>query len=347
MTRHRPGILVIRRDNIGDLVCTTPLIDALRSHFPDAYLAALANSYNAGVLRGNPALNAVFAYTKLKHRPPGQGTFAALWQRLRLIRELRRLRFDFVILAKSGFDAHGLRFARQIGARRIVGFSDPQRPESSAINLHVPSPAGPLQHEVEVLFRLLEPLGFTAVPGPLRVFPEAVRAAAFRRRLGSVADCRWIALHISAREAPRQWAAEKFIALIERLRNRTDLGFVLLWSPGPQDDPRHPGDDGKARKILDAQSCPRLVALPTGELDDLVAALSVCDLFVGSDGGALHIAAGLGKPVAGLFENTEYKTKHWYPWQVPHEVIVAETFAVGDIAVDQVAAAIERLLKTI
>jgi len=26
----RPRILVIRRDNIGDLVCTTPLIAALR-----------------------------------------------------------------------------------------------------------------------------------------------------------------------------------------------------------------------------------------------------------------------------------------------------------------------------
>lgn len=40
-------ILIIRRDNIGDLICTTPLFEAIRQHYPDAYLAALVNSYNA------------------------------------------------------------------------------------------------------------------------------------------------------------------------------------------------------------------------------------------------------------------------------------------------------------
>ena len=34
-----PKILVIRRDNIGDLVCTTPLISALRRRFPEAEAA--------------------------------------------------------------------------------------------------------------------------------------------------------------------------------------------------------------------------------------------------------------------------------------------------------------------
>ena len=44
-------VLIIRRDNIGDLVCTTPLFSALREALPNAYLAALVNSYNAEALR--------------------------------------------------------------------------------------------------------------------------------------------------------------------------------------------------------------------------------------------------------------------------------------------------------
>jgi len=39
---RRPRILVIRRDNIGDLVCTTPLLAALRTRrtgVTDAMLA--------------------------------------------------------------------------------------------------------------------------------------------------------------------------------------------------------------------------------------------------------------------------------------------------------------------
>ena len=34
-------ILVVRRDNIGDLVCTTPLFAALRRQYPQAWLGAL------------------------------------------------------------------------------------------------------------------------------------------------------------------------------------------------------------------------------------------------------------------------------------------------------------------
>ena len=65
----RERILIVRRDNIGDLVLTTPLIAALRAKKPDAWIGFLANSYNAPVLSGNPHLDAVFAYDKAKHRP--------------------------------------------------------------------------------------------------------------------------------------------------------------------------------------------------------------------------------------------------------------------------------------
>jgi heptosyltransferase-3 len=65
-------ILVIRRDNIGDLVCTTPLISALRRRHPRAHIAALVNTYNRQVLEGHPDLDAVYAYAKAKHRLPGQ-----------------------------------------------------------------------------------------------------------------------------------------------------------------------------------------------------------------------------------------------------------------------------------
>ena len=41
---QEPKILIVRRDNIGDLICTTPLISALRRRYPRAHLAALANT---------------------------------------------------------------------------------------------------------------------------------------------------------------------------------------------------------------------------------------------------------------------------------------------------------------
>ena len=55
-------ILVVRRDNIGDLVCTTPLIRALRQRYPDARIDALVNSYNLPVVAHNPDLDNAYAY---------------------------------------------------------------------------------------------------------------------------------------------------------------------------------------------------------------------------------------------------------------------------------------------
>jgi ADP-heptose:LPS heptosyltransferase len=85
-----------------------------------------------------------------------------------------------------------------------------------------------------------------------------------------------------------------------------------LWAPGPADDPRHPGDDARAAAIAaGAGADVALVPAKTESLEDLVAVLSLCEAFIGPDGGAMHIAAGLKLPVLALFENLPYKKRHW------------------------------------
>ncbi|HVJ13448.1 MAG TPA: glycosyltransferase family 9 protein, partial [Burkholderiales bacterium] len=233
-------ILVIRRDNIGDLVCTTPLFTALRKRYPDGHLAALVNSYNVGVLAGNPDLDAVHAYTKLKHREPGQGAFGLLLDRVQLMGRLRRERFDCVVLAKSEFDHYGLKTARRLRVSRIVGFAHPQDPVPRALTQALPPPANHELHEVEVLAQLAAALDARELPGPVRVFPAPERVAEWRSRFPALGSGeRWVALHISARERIRLWPVEKFVQLAEVLA-RQGLGIVLLWAPGAENDPRHP-----------------------------------------------------------------------------------------------------------
>jgi heptosyltransferase-3 len=316
-------ILVIRRDNIGDLVCTTPLFAALRRRYPDAHLAALVNSYNAAVLAGNPDLDAVYAYTKLKHRGAGESALGIVLERLRLFARLRRERFDDVVLAKGSFDRQGLAHAR------------PLRP------LALPEPRDAELHEVEIMMQLAAALDAREPPGPLRVYAAPERAAAWRARFPALAGGKpWIAVHISARQSSRVWPVEKYIALVRSL----DAGVVLVWAPGGADDPRHPGDDARAAAIV-TRAGPGVTLLParTERLEDLVAVLSLCRAFIGVDGGAMHVAAGLGLPIVALFENLPYKMRHWHPWQVPHEMVAPETRDIADIPVEPVLAAWRRL----
>jgi ADP-heptose:LPS heptosyltransferase len=335
-----PRILVIRRDNIGDLVCTTPLFAALRRRHPGAHIAALVNSYNAGVLAGNPDVDAVHAYTKTKHRGPGESWLGTLLAKYRLLRALRSPAFDHVILAKSGFDRQGLGLARSLRPRQIIGFA----PGSvRGIDVVLPLPANDRLHEVEAIQQLGAPLGIEGEPGPLRVYPDAARVAQWRARFPATRR-HWVGLHISARIAGRVWPVEKFIALAQALSGDPALGVVLLWAPGPAGDPRHPGDDERAAAIA-TRLGPGVTLVPakTESLADLIAALSLCHSFIGADGGAMHLAAALGLPVVALIENLPYKKRHWHPWKVPHEMVSPEALDVADIPVAAIATAWNRL----
>ena len=335
-------ILVIRRDNIGDLVCTTPLFAALRRRYPRAHLAALVNSYNVAVLAGNPDLDAVYAYTKLKHRMPGESALGIVLDKLRLFARLRRARFDQVVLARAAFDRQGLALARPLGARSITGFAPAGGKAPRRLTHALPPPANGELHEVEAVMQLAAALDAREAPGPLRVYPAAARVAQWRARFPAGAR-QWVGVHISAREAGRLWPVENWISLIRHLKT----GVVLLWSPGGDDDPRHPGDDARAAAIA-SQAGPGVPLVPakTERLEDLIAVLSLCRAFIGADGGAMHVAAALGLPVVALFENLPYKKRHWHPWQVPHEMVCPDTRDIADIPVERVLQAWRRLARS-
>lgn len=315
------NILVIRRDNIGDLVCTTPMLAALRRAMPDAWIGVLVNQYNVAVMRGNPDVNAVFAYRKAKHRGPGESKLAIWLETAGLLWKLRRKGIDVAIVASPGGD----RYARLVGVRRIIA----------------DKPGAPL-HEVEAVGKLLEPLGIQTELGPLQLTPVPEVVALMRPKLAELAGRKIWAIHLSAREKSRRWPAEKYIELIERLAS-PERGFALFWSPGPADHPAHPGDDEKAALVLSA--CKGMGAVPvvTERLEELIAALSLCDGFVGADGGAMHLAAALKLKTAALFENSEAKRTRWYPWGAPYVLLQPTSFAVDDITVEAVEAAVMEL----
>ncbi len=290
------------------------MIAALRQHFPGAEIAALVNSYNAEVLRGNPHVDHVFVYQKLKHAGGLANRLKAIAQRLRLIIKLRCWRPDVTILAKSSYDRYGLNFARQIGAKNVIGFlPQDDRKINKLPDIGLVAPDAKACHEVEAINQLLGPLGVDGALGPLLVFPEPASVIELQKRYPQAP--KRIALHISAREAERRWGNPNFIALAKAILNeQPEAQIGLFWSPGKADDPHHPGDDDAAQELIQAVNSKRLMPMPTQNLTELIAALSLCDVFIGTDGGAMHVAAALNKKILVLFENTPYKLNHWYPW---------------------------------
>jgi ADP-heptose:LPS heptosyltransferase len=333
-----PRILVVRRDNIGDLVCTTPLLAALRKRFPDGWLAVLANSYNAPVLAGHPDLDAVFAYRKGKHVDAGIVTLAL--ERIGLVRQLRRRRFDSVVLATTAYQPRTLRFARVLAPEHIVGFVG----ERAAPTIDRPvSLAGTNgEHEVERVFRLARAFGIEGPPPPLHIAVDETEAARIRTALAaSGPNAAPIGIHLSARKPSQRWPAARFVALMRALHEHHGAAFMLFWSPGAADHPQHPGDDGKASDVIKATRNLPVLPWPTRELPSLVAGIAACRAMFMSDGGAMHVAAALGRPIVCLFGKSD--AVRWRPWGVPHRLLQPASLEVADIDVGEVLAAWESL----
>lgn len=329
-----PRILIIRRDNIGDLICTTPLLHAVREKYPEAYVAVLVSSYNQAVLNDNPDVDEVFVFLKRQQKNHGYSLPGLLWHRWRLIRTLRRLRFDYILLANGGW-----RYGRQLGGKTVIGFRERDNPDWKQPDVVVSLPNGGLDdHEVSKVAHLGEAIGVPGALGRLWLFPDKDRVHSVREKLKSLG---WdetkpsVAVHISSRQPVQRWAEASFVELIRGVLQRYQCQVLLLWSPGPENEPMHPGDDEKAERIMSALAESRSQIFPctTEGIEVLVATLSLADQMICSDGGAMHVAAALGKPILCFFGHSS--RIEWHPWQVPYVLLQPETRVVKDISVDE------------
>jgi ADP-heptose:LPS heptosyltransferase len=116
---------------------------------------------------------------------------------------------------------------------------------------------------------------------------------------------------------------------------------MLLWSPGSEKNVYHPGDDEKAGAIVNALG-QAVLACRTSHLSELIAVLSMADIVVCGDGGAMHIAAGLGKPIVTMWGSTNQD--RWRPFGIDHIILQGNSRRAEDISVEAVSAALDSLL---
>src|SRR5258708_8212074 len=69
-----PRILLLRPDHLGDLVMTTPVLDALREHAPDARITMMVGPWSREVVARHPAIDHLTtcpfpAFTPPTHSP--------------------------------------------------------------------------------------------------------------------------------------------------------------------------------------------------------------------------------------------------------------------------------------
>jgi len=274
-------ILLIRNDNLGDLICTTPAIEALRKKYPEARIDIVVNSYNFAGIYKNPFVNNIYFYTKPKHEKRFFKKVEAFFAKTIMMMELARVGYDVCVVLRSGYSKSASLFAKVSKAPVKIGVKN-QKGKDPFTNYADPL-AG--RHEVEFCYECLNSLGVEAGGEKTLITPKEELKQQFERFKDRVV------FHISSRVEENRLLKDSLLEIIKNLENP-----LITYEPND--------------KELAVSLGVELVS--TKSVDELIALLSFAKAVVTLDGGVVHIAPALSKPTVAIFGKAN--TSRWYPW---------------------------------
>jgi heptosyltransferase-3 len=298
-------ILVLKRDKIGDLLLSTPLLARLKAALPRVETHLLANDYNAWVAAGNPHVDRVWVYRRVRHG--GRVSVGAAWDWLWQRRALRRERFDWVIIANGDESPRAIRRGLALrGIRTVARCAD----ASKYRGLTDPLPRDTASHEVDRLLGLLSPLGVSAerqagLPSYVLPAASAAFATGWLAQRG-LKQGQYIVLGLGARRPKKRPSIEQVMGWSTHFRQRWGLDTVLMWTPGKSGDPLYPGDDAVALPLVHAAArglAPQLHPF-RGPVAEALGLIWGARTSVFPDSGLMHFAAASPGGVLGFFADT-------------------------------------------
>lgn len=283
-------ILVTRLRYLGDVVLTTPVLDTLRSCYPDAELYYLTERHYAPVLLGRPGLAGVI------------GAERGAAGSLRAIREIRRLRPSAAI--DLFYNPRSAAIIRLAGVPVRVGGG---RRGRRRLYTHLFSPPPGTRSAVMHHLSALSVIGCDAPADPMpsitlgrEEIDEGARA--IERMTGSAA-ARCVAVHPGGTWPSKRWPEESFAGLAALIRRSAGAAVLLVTGPG---------EEGITGRIA-AAAGPGVRAAPVMPIRKIAGVLAASQAVVANDGGVMHLAVALGRPTVGIFGPTEPDI--WFPYE--------------------------------
>ncbi|MCS7264091.1 MAG: glycosyltransferase family 9 protein [Armatimonadetes bacterium] len=131
----------------------------------------------------------------------------------------------------------------------------------------------------------------------------------------------------------KEWGWENYAELIKLMQKEWE--FVPIIFGGPKESKR-------AKELAQTQA---IFAVGALSLREFIAAVTWCDVFIGSDSGPTHIAAVLGIPTLALFGPTD--PERFKPLGTQVTIVCSPTSCMGDISVEMTMKELTKLLSKV
>ena len=326
------NILIIDFGQLGDVVMSLPALRAIRARFPEALITVAVGKPGGELVSLSGYANEVLEVDRVSLRDGP--TLISIGRIARLVSQVRKAKFDFVIDLHSYYETNILGFLS--GAAHRLYSRRSNRSLDFLANFK-PQPAREVQsnHLVDRYLDVLKPLG---IQNPPRTPTLKTNAAAdfavegLLKKEKAQSGELLVGLFPGAGHAGRIWPIERFAQLADYLV-RNDRVRVIVFA-GPEERAKVP----EMRSVFP----PATIFFDRLTVSQLVSAQARLTLFVSNDTGPAHIAAAAGTPVIVIFDRPD---PHSYtPIGDHHRLIFGRS--IKDIHVPEVYRAAHELLAT-
>lgn len=325
-------VLVVRLDEIGDVVMTTPVLRELRRLLPDAWITLVVKPTIYNLVELCPYVNEVLTY-EWKVR----GRFGILRRHGRALRlawqHLWKRRFDLAILPRWDFDGyHGTSVLYFSSAPWRMGYSENVNGWKKQLNggfdrllTHVLYDSS-LKHEVEHNLDVIRFIGGEVHDSQLELWlsPEDdMFVEELLRDRGVIPSDLLIGLVPGAGAPKREWPISSFAELGLWLQKRYNAKLLVVGGPG---------EETLGEELQQRLGYSTINTIGQTTLRQSAALLERCKLYIGNDAGPMHMAAAVGVPVIELSCHPENgrpfspnSPLRFGPWGAEHTVLQPKT----------------------
>ena len=287
--------ILIRATNwVGDAILSLPALRAVRAKFPGDHLAILARPYVADLYREQGIADLLIAYDT-------RGEHAGFSGREKLVGELRKEKFDIALLLQNAFDAAWIAWRAGIPLR--IGYNRDGRGILLTKRIKPPKPGEIPRHEKFYYLELLRRAGWIEqFPEDKEItlnIPDACkrRAAEALASAGARPNALRIAVGAGASYGSAKcWPPDRFAKALNLIVSQNDCDVILFGTAA---------ETSVSSAIAEELAKPPINLTGKTTIGDLPGLLSQCQLFLGNDSGAMHVAAAVGLPVVAVFGPTD------------------------------------------
>jgi heptosyltransferase II len=278
-------ILVRATNWIGDAVMSIPALEAIRCREPQARISIVARRGVAALYQNQNFVDEILALEDSENP----------------VAELRALRFDVAILLQNAFNAAWM--AWRAGIPKRIGYARDGRSLLLTQSISLPKQGEIPAHESYYYLELLRRAGWlnqlpTVESIRLKVDAQSLeRARKVQKQSGARPSALCIALAPGAAfGSAKCWPPERFAELADRLVRRFDADVIIFGAKSERQ---------VAARIISRMQTKAIDLLGLTPAEDLAGHFAACDVFVGNDSGAMHVAAAIGLPVVAIFGSTD------------------------------------------